>query len=544
LKIMVDMARAERVIDFLETLRLPDGTNAGKPFILRPWMKDIIYEVYGPVRQVGNRWVRLVREALLSLGRKNAKTTLVAGLCLCHLCGPEAVKNGQLYSLSIDREQAGILFNYAAAMVYADEELSERLNVTESRKKIIDPVSGSVYTVLSGEKKGKMGKSSSFIAFDELAEFGADRALYDALVTSTGAHESPLIWDFSTQSPDDKALFSQLVDYGKKVNAGEINDPTFKSFIYEVPQELDAWDEENWYLANPALGDFRSLEEMRLMAEKAKIMPSAEASFRNLYLNQRIDSSNPFITPTAWKACSDSPDSEIFHRVPVYAGLDLSSKNDLTALVLVAGDENGIFHVKPFFWTPKDALSEREKRDRAPYLMWVDQGFLNAVPGRVIEYRYVAQMIGELHAEYGLMAVKFDRWKIEYMGIAMREEGIEYYVYGHGEGCDWHEDSGKPEPEGIRFVPHGQGFKDMDPAVEVIEDQVVQKKLHHGGHPVLTMCVSNARIQSNPAGGRKFDKIKSTGRIDGLVALAMALNGAVSAVPPQDTDSLVGFEVW
>jgi phage terminase large subunit-like protein len=518
------MARAERVINFLETLRLPDGTNAGKPFILRPWMKDIIYEVYGPVRQIGDRWVRLVREALLSLGRKNAKTTLVAGLCLCHLCGPEAVLNGQLYSLSIDREQAGILFNYAAAMVYADEELSEQLNVTESRKKIIDPVSGSVYTVLSGEKKGKMGKSSSFIAFDELSEFGADRTLYDALVTSTGAHEAPLIWDFSTQSPDDKALFSQLVDYGKQVNSGERKDPTFKAFIYEVPDDLDAWDEKNWYLANPALGDFRSLEEMRLMAEKAKVMPSAEASFRNLYLNQRVDGSNPFITKSAWTECGEQPDEEVFHRYPVYAGLDLSAKNDISSLKLVAGDENGIFHAKCFFWTPKETLKERRKQDRAPYDVWVDQGYLIAVPGRTIDYRYIAQQIGEIHAEYGITALKFDRWRIDDLLRDMQTEGVDCYVYG----ADWDEDKKEPEPPGIRLIPHGQGFRDMNPAVEILEDLIQEKKLRHGNHPVLGMCVANARVQTDPAGNRKFDKIKSTGRIDGLVALSMALNGAVT----------------
>jgi phage terminase large subunit-like protein len=279
------------------------------------------------------------------MGRKNGKTALIACLCLAHLCGPEAIKNGQLYSLSVDREQAGILFNYARDMVYMDEELSSRLNVIESRKQIIDPLSGSRYLVLSGEKKGKMGKSSSAIFLDELAEFGSDRSLYDALVTSTGAHAEPLIWVFSTQAPDDRAVLSELIDHGKKIQSGEIADDSFKLFLYEIrePTEEEAkrgydpvWDESEWTKANPALGDFRSLEEMRNFSEKAKRMPSAETSYRNLYCNQRIDGAAHFITPEVWKGCGNGVCIETFETAEVFGGLDLSSKNDLCCLALVA----------------------------------------------------------------------------------------------------------------------------------------------------------------------------------------------------------------
>jgi len=534
------MSRAERVIQFIETLRAPDGDHAGELIVLRPWQKDIIRGVYDNVDAFGNR---ITREALLTIGRKNAKTTLVAALCLAHLCGPEAVLNGQLYSLSIDREQAGILFLYASKMVYMDDELSERLNVSESFKVITDPISGSIYRVLSGEKKGKMGKSSSFLAFDELAEFGTDRSLYDALKTSTGAHSCPMTWEFSTQSPDDKALFSELVDYGKKVNSGEIDDPTFKAFIYETPDELDPWDEKNWYLANPALGDFRSLEEMRDFAAKAKIMPSAEAAFRNLYLNQRIDASAQFISKVAWLACGGEPDEDVFLRAPVYGGLDLSGKNDLSSLEMVAGDEDGVFQVESHFWTPEVGVKDRADRDKAPYDVWVKQGYLKTTPGKTVDYRYIAQQIGEIKGKYpNFKAIKFDRWRIKDLQRDMIEEGVDCYIYGKGEGCDWHEDTKRPEPDGIRLIPHGQGFKDFTPAVEVVEDLITEEKIRHGNHPVLTMCAANTRIQSDPAGGRKFDKLKSTGRIDGLVALAMALNGAASA--SNDEPGEVRVEIW
>lgn len=535
---LMNISRAEAVIEFIETLRLPDGTGAGQLFVLRDWQKDIIRQVYAPVNASG---LRQVREALLSIPRKNGKTALVAGLCLAHLCGPEAVRNGQLYSLSVNREQAGILFNYAASMVYMDEEFSERLTVVESRKEIIDPYlededgnvigSGSKYKVLSGEKKGKMGKSSSVIFFDELAEFGADRTLYDALMTSRGAHAEPLVWIFSTQSPDDNAVLSELIDYGAKIKDGEIEDETFRSFVYAALEDADPWDEAVWFGCNPALGDFCSIEVLRETAKKAQRMPSAEAVFRNLHLNQRIDSAAHFITPSVWKACGAAPDRDVFYNGEVFAGLDLSGKNDLTALVLVAADNGGVFHVLPFFWTPGDTIKERAERDRVPYVLWRDKGFLEAKPGRTIDYAWVARKLGELHAEYDIAALKFDRWRIDDLVRELDKAGVDAFV----------EDKDDEISGGLRLIPHGQGFKDMNPAVETVEDLVTEERLRHGMHPVLQWCASNTRIQSDPAESRKFDKLRSTGRIDGMVAMAMALNGAVHGVREDDGVITQGF---
>jgi len=519
--------RAQAVIDFIETLSCPDGAHAGELIVLRPWQKDFIRSVYEPVDENG---LRRIREALLSIPRKNGKTALVAGITLAHLCGPEAVRNGQLYSLSIDREQAGILFKYASAMVYADDELSQRLNVIESRKHIVDPVSGSVYVVLSGEKKGKMGKSTSLVLFDELAEFGRDRTLYDAMMTSRGAHAEPLAFTFSTQAADDKALLSELIDYGLK---GE--DPTVVCCVYAAPKEADPWEEKTWFDCNPALGDFCSLKTMREDAFKAQRMPSAEASFRNLHLNQRIDAAAHFITPDIWKANGGEPDMSTFEDRPVTGALDLSAKNDLTALIYTAEAADNIWDVLSFFWTPADNLREREDRDKVPYCLWRDQGFLNAVQGKTIDYRYVARAIAEHMTWMNIVGIKFDRWRIADLQRALAEEGVDAWI----EGVDWspppknHTGSWPPMPDGLRLIPHGQGFKDMTPAVEIVEDVLVESRMRHGMHPVLTMCAMNARVQADPAGCRKFDKLKSTGRIDGLVALAMALNGATGAKPEE-----------
>ena len=523
---------SDDVIAWLEDLRLPDGAHAGEHVRLREWQKEFIRSVYDPRATDG---LRRIREALLSIPRKNGKTALVAGLCLAHmLCPGLAIRNGQLYSLSVDLEQAGILFNYASKMVEMDEYLSERLVIRSHKKEIVDPVMGSVYRVLSGEKKGKMGKSSSVIFFDELAEFGRDRTLYDALMTSRGAHSEPLVFVFSTQSPDDKALLSELIDYGQAVLRGEIEDPTVVCCVYSAPPEADPWLEQTWFDCNPALGDFCSLKTMQEAASKAQRMPSAEAAFRNLHLNQRIDAAAHFITPTAWKSCGGHIDRERFESAPVTGGLDLSGKNDLTSLTYVVDDEIS-WHVLPFFWTPGDSLRERGDRDKVPYQLWVDQGHLIAVPGKVIDYAYVARAIQEHMASMNIQGIKFDRWRIGDLQRELAEIGVDAWIDGQDDAI-----SG-----GLRLIPHGQGFKDMNPAVEILEDLLAKESLRHGMHPVLTMCAANVRVQADPAGNRKFDKLKSTGRIDGIVSLAMALNGATGAQPEDTGPSIYeNAEVW
>jgi phage terminase large subunit-like protein len=255
-------------------------------------------------------------------------------------------------------------------------------------------------------------------------------------------------------------------------------------------------------------------------------MPSAEATFRNLYLNQRVDRTQHFLSPSVWQACGEEPDEGVFRRGRVFAGLDLSAKNDLTALVLVCGDEDGVYHVKPHFWAPADGIRDRANRDRAPYDVWAKQGHIEAKPGRTIDYGWVARKIGELDAKYHLEALKFDRWRVDDLEREMSSAGVDCYVYGR----DWKEGEYKMPPPGIRLVPHGQGYQDMNPAVEIVEDLVSERNIRHGRHPVLTYCASNTVVQQDPAGNRKFAKDKAAGRIDGMVAMAMALNGAVSIV--------------
>lgn len=492
--------RAERVIEFIETLRVPDGADFGKLFVLRDWQKLFIYSIYS---RLNEDELRVVRYAILTVARKNGKTALIAALVLVHLVGPESSMNAQIYSAAFERGQAALVYRACTAMIRQDAELHGMLICTDSSKKITDPETGSTYQALSAESRSKHGLNPTFVIIDELAQFGADRELYDVLTTSMGAQAEPLVIIIGTQAANDAALYSELIDYGRDVNSGKITDETYILTEYSVPMDCpDIWDEATWYMANPGLGDFRSLKEMRAFAARAKRSPSLERTFRNLYLNQRVAGESAFIAPMVWKSNGDAIRPDLL-GLECYAALDLSSKIDLTSLVLVFPDrDEGKADVLPFFWTPKDTAEERTKIDRVPYLDWIERGLIIASPGSAIDYRIVAKKLVELKALYDIRAVAFDRWRIDLFKKELEDLGV--------------------EEDDIILIPHGQGFKDMSPAVDYLEEDLLANKFRHGMHPVLLSHAANAVVDKDPAGNRKLTKAKSFGRIDGLIALVMA----------------------
>jgi phage terminase large subunit-like protein len=230
-------------------------------------------------------------------------------------------------------------------------------------------------------------------------------------------------------------------------------------------------------------------------------MPSREAEYRNLVLNQRVETSNPFISTSVWDECGGEVIAD-FAGKPVYAGLDLSETSDLTALVLIA-PHDGKWHVKPTFWLPMDGLLERARKDRVPYDLWHGQGYLDATPGRSVEYEYIAERLRGLFDRLDIRQLGFDRWNFRHLR-------------------PWLEKAGFGEKELERFVEVGQGFQSQSPALRDLEADLLAGKIVHGLHPVLTMCAANAVVDMDPAGNRKLNRKKARGRIDGMVALLMA----------------------
>jgi phage terminase large subunit-like protein len=508
------MAKPEKIscdiIKFIETLICPSGYGAGKPFKLLPFQKKFIRDVYDPVDESGKR---IVRRAILSMARKNGKTMMVAALALAHLLIDKlAIKNGECYSAACEREQAGIIFRYATQIVRADSELMSMIKIVDSTKTMINSHNGSISRALSAEAGTKYGLNPSFLVYDELAQ-AKNRDLLDALDTSMAAREEPLLIIISTQSNDPQHVLSQLIDDGLSGR-----DPTTVCHLHAIPDDADDeaifTDRKLWRLANPALSKFRSLSEMKTAAGRAKRMPSFEASYKNLYCNQRIDSQNPLISGQDWKACAKNYRIDDGERV--YLGLDLASTTDLCALVLVSA-ENGD-RVKAWAWKPGDTLRDHETRDRAPYTVWKKQGWIDAPAGRALDYGIVAKKVAEINVKYRILGLAYDRWRINNFLQELNRIGVESLV----EGQDYKVGDPIPE-EAVRLVPWGQGYASMGPAVDAVENSVIGGTLAHDGNPVLTWCVSNAIATTGPSGDRKLDKAKSRFRIDLAQAMFMAI---------------------
>lgn len=458
------------------------------------------------------RWVKRIYDSptrmfILSMARKNAKTALASFLLLLHLCGPEARPNSQLYSAAQSRDQAAILFSLAAKVVRMSPELSAVVQPKDSAKMLVCPELGTVYRALSADASTAYGLSPVFVVHDELGQVKGPRSeLYEALETASAAQESPLSIVISTQAPTDADLLSLLIDDGL---TGA--DPRIKVELCTAPLDMDPFSEKAIRAANPHYDDFMNTEEVRRQASDAKRMPSREASYRNLILNQRVEARNPFVTRSVWADNGAEPAD--IERADVYGGLDLSSVSDLTALVLAtaAGD------VHSTFWLPGEGLEEKSRADRVPYDLWAKQGYLQTTPGRAIEYEFIAEYLRGVFDRCNVIALAFDRYNMRHLK-------------------PWLERAGFTEAELERFIDFGQGFISMSPAIRELESKLLAKKLKHGMHPVLEMCAKNATVLQDPAGNRKFVKGKATGRIDGMVALAMAV-GVMPEVAA-DTESV------
>jgi phage terminase large subunit-like protein len=507
------LSRAERVCHFIESLPVSSGPLAGSLFKLRPWQRKFIKAVYATDKQ-GRR---IVRTAVLSMGRANGKTTLAAMLGLCHLAGPEAESRGEVYSAANDRFQAGRIHSEMAAIIERVPWLDDRVSIKRFTKELED-VGGteSIYAALSRESGTKMGMAPSAVIYDELGQTEG-RDLLDALDTAMGKRAEPLMIVISTQAARDEAPLSTLIDYGLRIQRGEIVDPSFHLTLYTAPEDADPWKQATWKLANPALGDFRSLVDVKRLALQAQRMPAAEASFKNLILNMRCEATAQFLNMSVWKTCGGEVDITSLQGRPCYAGLDLGATRDMSALVLVFAGERGEFDIIPYCWLPGESLLEAQDRDHMPYGVWAHQGHLLTFPGRSTDSKAVALKIAELHGRYQIRALAYDRWRIQDLE---RELGAI--------GCN------------VPLVPFGQGFRDMAPAVDALERLIEEGKLRHAGHPVLAMAAANAKTEMDAAGNRKLSKRRSTGRIDPLVALAMALGVTKRPSPVIDIEALIG----
>ena len=498
------MDSGEHAVQFIENLRHTTGEWAGERFKLMPWEEKIVRKLFGTLNPDGTRQYRT---CYIELPRKNGKSTLAAAIGLYLLFADEE-PGAQIYSAANDRNQAALVFNVAAAMVRQSSALMKRAKVIDSQKRIVYHSQNSFYSAISAEAYSKFGYNSHGVIYDEL-HAAPDRELWDVLTTSFGARRQPLLLCITTAGYDRNSICWEQHDYACKVRDGIITDPTFLPIIYAAPDDADWTDEKVWFDCNPALGVFRSLEEIRTLCAKAQETPALEMTFRRLYLNQWTTSVERWMPMDKWDACGGEINLEDLKGKSCYCGLDLAATTDLTALSLVFPREDG-YDVLMRFWIPGDTAREKEHKDRVPYSLWSRQGFIKLTEGNVIDYGYIRQELKELREIYNIREIAFDRW-----GATKLVQDL--------------------QDDGFVVVPFGQGYASMSAPTKELMTLILSGKIRHGGHPVLRWNADNMVVSQDPAGNLKPDKAKATQKIDGCVALIMGLDRATRQPKPQES---------
>ncbi len=496
-----DKEKADRAVAFIQSLKHTKGQWAGKPFNLLPWQEQIIRDLFGIIKPSG---YRQFNTAYIEIPKKMGKSELAAAVALLLTCG-DFEERAEVYGCAADRQQASIVFEVAADMVRMCPALNRRVKILASTKRLIFLPTNSFYQVLSAEAYSKHGFNIHGVVFDEL-HTQPNRKLFDVMTKGSGdARTQPLYFLITTAGTDTHSICYETHQKAKDILEGRKVDKTFYPVIYGADENDDWTDPKVWKKANPSLGETITMEKVRAAFESARQNPGEENAFRQLRLNQWVKQAVRWMPMEKWNACSFDVNSEELEGRVCYGGLDLSSTTDITAFVLVfppVDDEDDKYYIMPFFWIPEDNLVLRVNRDHVPYDIWQRQGCLETTEGNVVHYGYIEKFIEKLGEKYNIREIAFDRW-----GAVQMVQNL--------------------EGMGFTVVPFGQGFKDMSPPTKELMKLTLEKRLAHGGHPVLSWMMDNIFIRRDPAGNIKPDKEKSTEKIDGAVATIMALDRAI-----------------
>ena len=497
-----DKMKAEEAVRFISLLNHTKGKWSGRSFALEGWQDKIVRDVFGTVSKEGKRQYRTV---YIEIPRKNGKTTWAAALALYMLLmesqeDPEA----EIYSAAADRDQASLVFNQAASMIRAHPHLSKQCNIIDSQKRIVFYKTGSFYRAIPADAASAHGYNASCIIVDEL-HTQPNRELVDTLITSQGAREQPLTIFLTTAGYDQNSICWEYHEYAEQVQSKVIKDPTFYGIIYAAG-ESDDWEKvKTWRKANPNLGVTINEDFLKQEARKAKQVPAYQNTFKRLYLNIWTSQEERWLDLNAWDNSAGIVIPQELEGKRCYAGLDLSSTTDITALVLAFPDEDsGGIDAVPYFWIPGDNMQERVRRDKVPYDLWEKEGLIETTAGDWIDYDAVLEKIKKLGEVYDIQEIAYDRW-----GATRLVQNI--------------------EGEGFTVVPFGQGFASMNVPTNELLRLILARSLRHGGNKVLRWMADCMTVKQDPAGNIKPvkpDRRKSSKRIDGIVALIMAIDRA------------------
>lgn len=497
---MYDNAKAERAKNFINCLKHTKGKWRGIPFDLLPWQDKIIGDIFGTVKENG---YRQYNTAYVEIPKKNGKSELAAAIALLLTCGDNEW-GAEVYGCASDRQQASIVFDVAVEMIDQCPALKKRIKPIMSVKRIVYKPTNSFYQVLSAEAYTKHGLNVHGVIFDEL-HAQPNRELFDVMTKGSGdARTQPLFFLITTAGTDRNSICYEQHQKAVDLIEGRKIDKTFYPVIYGIDDNDDWSKEENWYKANPSLGHTIDVEKVRNAYNAARENPAEENIFRQLRLNQWVKQSTRWMQMDKWDECDFDIDLDSLRGRECYGGLDLSSTTDITAFVLVFPPRNDEekYIVLPYFWIPEDNLKLRVRRDHVPYDVWEKQGYIKTTEGNVVHYGFIEAFIEELGTTFNIREIAFDRW-----GAVQMVQNL--------------------EGMGFTVVPFGQGYKDMSPPTKELMKITLEKKVAHGGNPVLRWMMDNIYVKTDPAGNIKPDKEKSTERIDGAVALIMALDRTI-----------------
>lgn len=491
---------ADYAMNFIQCLSHTKGIWAGKPFELIGWQEQIIRDLFGIIKPNG---YRQFNTSYIEIPKKQGKSELAAAVALLLTCG-DWEERAEVYGCAADRQQASIVFEVAADMIRMCPALNKRCKILAATKRIIYLPTNSFYQVLSAEAYSKHGFNIHGVVFDEL-HTQPNRKLFDVMTKGSGdARMQPLYFLITTAGTDTNSICYETHQKAKDILAGRKIDPTFYPVIYGADEADDWTDPKIWKKANPSLGITVGIDKVKVACDSAKQNPAEENSFRQLRLNQWVKQSVRWMPMEKWDVCAGHVDEEFLEGRICYGGLDLSSTTDLTSFCLVFPpmNEEEKYYVLPYFWIPEETLDLRVKRDHVPYDVWEKQGFIQTTEGNVIHYGYIEKFIEKLGERFNIREISFDRW-----GATQCVQNL--------------------EGMGFAVVPMGQGFASMSPPTKELMTLTLQKNIVHGGHPVLRWNMDNIYIRTDPAGNIKADKSKSTEKIDGAIAMIMALDRAI-----------------
>ena len=495
-----DKKKADRAVTFIENLCHTKGKWAGTPFWLLPWQEQLIRDIFGIVKPDGNRQFRT---AFVEICKKVGKSELAAAIAL-YLLYADNEPSAEVYGAAADRQQASIVFDVAKQMVEMSPALMKRSKLMGATKRIVNYGNGGYYQVLSAEVGGKHGFSVSGLVFDEI-HTQPNRQLYDVLTKgSSDARQNPLHFIITTAGNDRHSIAFELHTKAVDILEGRRVDPTFYPVVYGLKDDEDWEDEANWYKVNPSLGYTVDIERLRDAYREAKQNPADEITFKWLRMNMWVSSTTAWIPDAIYMRGNEPIDMDALEGRDCYAGLDLSSTGDITALVLIfpPRDEDEKFVLLPYFWIPEETIPRRVKANSVPYDIWEKQGYIMSTEGNVIHYDFIEKFIMDLSEKYHILEIAVDRWNATHVIQNL-------------------------EDNGLTMVPFGQGFASMSAPTKEFYRLLMEGKIIHGGHPVMRWMAGNVVVDTDPAGNIKVTKAKSKEKIDGIVAAIMALDRAV-----------------